>query len=106
MALDHRRSLLDEPVSAFPELLRQHRVAAQLTQEALAERAGLSVRAIQNLERGDRHPYPDTTARLAAALALDAGRAVPSPRSLERPRVVAAGARAQPARRRRRLVGS
>jgi transcriptional regulator with XRE-family HTH domain len=33
-------------------LLRQYRVAAALSQEALAERAGLSARTISDLERG------------------------------------------------------
>jgi len=51
-------------------LLRQYRLAAGLTQEGLAERAGLSVRAVQNLERGDRRPSRDTASRLADALAL------------------------------------
>ncbi len=36
----------------FGALLRQHRLAAGLMQEALAERAGLGVRSIQGLERG------------------------------------------------------
>ena len=42
---------------AFGELLRQHRLAAGLTQEELAERARISVRAISDLERGyvERH---------------------------------------------------
>ena len=40
----------------FRSLLRQYRLGAGLTQDALAERAGLSVRAIQNLERGERRP--------------------------------------------------
>jgi predicted ATPase/DNA-binding XRE family transcriptional regulator len=61
----------EEAEAAFHVLLREHRLAAALTQEALAERAGLSTRAIQNLERGDRRPYPDTVGRLAAALGLD-----------------------------------
>ena len=43
-----------------PLLQRQYRLGAGLTQDALAERAGLSVRAIQNLERGERRPYADT----------------------------------------------
>ena len=34
------------------DLLRRYRKAAGLTQEELAERAGLSVRAIANIERG------------------------------------------------------
>src|SRR5689334_13111441 len=39
-----------EPVS-FGELVRQYRLSAGLTQAALAERAGISLRAIQDLER-------------------------------------------------------
>jgi non-specific serine/threonine protein kinase len=54
----------------FGDLLRQHRLAAQLTQEALAERAGLSVHGIQKLERGVTRPYRDTVKRLFAALQL------------------------------------
>jgi non-specific serine/threonine protein kinase len=54
----------------FGELLRQHRVAAGLTQEMLAERAGLSVHGVQKLERGATHPYRDTAQRLEQALQL------------------------------------
>jgi pimeloyl-ACP methyl ester carboxylesterase/DNA-binding XRE family transcriptional regulator len=51
--------------------LRQSRVAAGLSQEALAERAGLSVRGISDLERGVRRaPHPATLLRLADALGL------------------------------------
>jgi transcriptional regulator with XRE-family HTH domain len=35
----------------FAALLKRHRLAAGLTQEALAERAGLSPRAVSDLER-------------------------------------------------------
>ena len=56
--------------STFGALLRQHRIAAGLTQEALAERAGLSVYGVQKLERGITHPYRDTAERLAEALDL------------------------------------
>jgi non-specific serine/threonine protein kinase len=55
---------------AFCDLLRHHRLAIGLTQEALAERAGLSVHGIQKLERGVTRPYRDTVERLLAALAL------------------------------------
>jgi transcriptional regulator with XRE-family HTH domain len=42
-----------------------------LSQQELAERSGLSVRAISNLESGrTRWPYPDSVGRLADALAL------------------------------------
>lgn len=52
-------------------LLRRYRAAAGLTQEELAERAGLSVNAISALERGiSRAPRRDTVALLADALGL------------------------------------
>jgi predicted ATPase/transcriptional regulator with XRE-family HTH domain/Tfp pilus assembly protein PilF len=55
----------------FGDLLRNHRIAANLTQEALAERAGLSARGISDLERGARtHPYRETLSMLVSALGL------------------------------------
>lgn len=55
----------------FGEHLRRFRVAAGLSQEALAERAGLSVQAVGALETGKRRrPYPHTVAVLADALEL------------------------------------
>ena len=59
--------------STFGMLLRRYRVAAALTQEGLAERAGLSARGVQDLERGVRvAPRLDTVRLLADALGLDA----------------------------------
>ena len=56
----------------FGEQLRRHRAAAGLSQERLAERAGISANAVGALERGERtRPYPDTVRRLADALGLD-----------------------------------
>ena len=56
---------------SFGEVLREYRVAASLTQEALAERSGLSPRGISDLERGARrHPFPATVRRLADTLGL------------------------------------
>jgi transcriptional regulator with XRE-family HTH domain len=53
------------------ELVRRHRTTATLSQEQLAERAGLSVRAISDLERGaHRAPRLETVKMLAAALNL------------------------------------
>jgi class 3 adenylate cyclase len=61
-----------QPTNEFAGLLRRHRLFAGLSQEALAERAGLSVRGISDLERGVRRaPHPATIARLAEALELD-----------------------------------
>jgi predicted ATPase/class 3 adenylate cyclase len=59
--------------SRFGDLLRRHRRAAGLTQAELAERAGLSWRGLNDLERGVRqHPRKDTVALLADALGLSA----------------------------------
>jgi predicted ATPase/DNA-binding CsgD family transcriptional regulator len=56
---------------SFGELLRQYRLAAGLTQGALAERAGLSVRGLSDLERGARRvPHPATVRRLVQVLNL------------------------------------
>jgi predicted ATPase/DNA-binding XRE family transcriptional regulator len=56
---------------SFGALLKQYRQAAGLTQEALAERADLSARAISDLERGvNRTPRQETLDLLAQALQL------------------------------------
>ena len=56
---------------AFGERLRACRAAAWLSQEELAKRSGLSVRAIADIERGrTRWPYRDSVQRLADALEL------------------------------------
>ncbi|QFR02206.1 tetratricopeptide repeat protein [Streptomyces phaeolivaceus] len=53
------------------ELLRDHRRRLGLTQEELAERAGVSVRTISHLETGRiNRPRPATMRQLAEALAL------------------------------------
>src|SRR5919199_6713107 len=55
----------------FGDLVRRYRRAAGLTQEELAERAGLSVRAISDIERGVKHrPRQETVKLLADALSL------------------------------------
>src|SRR5689334_20701675 len=64
-------SATDEPSASFGELLRDHRRAAGLTQEELAERAGVSPRSVSGLERGGAHvPRRDTVALLVRALGL------------------------------------
>jgi transcriptional regulator with XRE-family HTH domain len=68
--------------SSFPELLRQHRLALGLTQDELAERAGLSGRAISDLERGLKQaPRASTVRLLVRGLGLpDAEAAAPAAR--------------------------
>ena len=57
---------------AFGAMLRRLRRRAGLSQQELAERAGLSLRGIADLERGAwRSPYPATVRRLVQALGLD-----------------------------------
>jgi predicted ATPase/DNA-binding XRE family transcriptional regulator len=61
----------DDEGRSFGELLRRYRLAAGLTQPALAERAHLSVQAIGALERGARRsPHRVTSDLLADALSL------------------------------------
>lgn len=58
--------------AAFGALLRRQRLAAGLSQEALAERAGISGEAVAALERGRRKaPRPETLTLLVAALNPD-----------------------------------
>jgi predicted ATPase/transcriptional regulator with XRE-family HTH domain len=57
--------------TTFGALLRQHRLRAALTQEALAERAGVSTRGIQDLERDRAFPRAETVRLLAEALGLE-----------------------------------
>jgi transcriptional regulator with XRE-family HTH domain len=57
--------------AAFGDLVRRARVAAGLSQEELAERAGISAHAVSDLERGlYRAPHRDTVERLGTALRL------------------------------------
>jgi transcriptional regulator with XRE-family HTH domain len=62
--------------TAFGDLLRRHRIAAGLSQGVLAERAGLSIGAVQALEQGVRRaPYRQTVRALADALGVSNGEA-------------------------------
>jgi len=59
---------------SFARLLKRYRLAAGLTQEALAERANLSVRTVSDLERGLKtRPHRDTVELLTTALQLAPG---------------------------------
>src|SRR5262245_23381798 len=60
------------PSSDFAQTIRGYRVRAGLSQEELAERAGVSTRAVSDMERGlRRNPRPETLRLLADALALE-----------------------------------
>jgi len=63
--------MAEQPALGFAGLLRQLRAQARLTQEELAEAAGLSPRSVSDLERGiNRTSRKDTAELLAAALGL------------------------------------
>ena len=66
---------------SFGERLRRYREAATLTQEELAERAGLTAMAVSALERGERRrPYPNTVRRWPMPSASTSGSAASSRR--------------------------
>src|SRR5438034_4724715 len=81
-----------EPIvgsASFGEVLRRCRKAAGLTQEALAERSGVSAQAVSALERGSRRtPHRPTLVMLADALGLSGA---------DRASFTAAGRRSGPA---------
>lgn len=59
----------DDQSDDFAGLLRTARTRTRLTQEQLAERAGISVRSVRDIERGRvRYPRPETARLLGAAL--------------------------------------
>src|SRR5580704_5585371 len=63
--------MAEGPALGFAGLLRQLRTEARLTQEELAEAAGLSPRSVSDLERGiNRTARKDTAELLAGALGL------------------------------------
>src|SRR5215216_4250819 len=65
------RAAMSADRESFGEVLRRLRSCAALSQDALAERAGLSKRGISDLERGARlAPRLETVRLLADALAL------------------------------------
>ena len=63
--------MAEQPALGFAGLLRQLRAEAGLTQEELAEAAGLSPRSVSDLERGiNRTARKDTAVLLGGALGL------------------------------------
>ncbi len=64
--------MAEQRALGFGGLLRRLRAEARLTQEELAEAAGLSPRSVSDLERGiNRTARKDTAELLAGALGLD-----------------------------------
>jgi len=61
---------------SFGRVLRRRRVAAGLSQEALAEAAGLHPRAVQHYEAGTREPSLTALVALAEGLRVEPGQLV------------------------------
>ncbi len=64
----------DPVLAALGQNVRQRREARELTQEMLAEKAGLDPTYISGIERGLRNPGIRNVARLAKALGLTTAR--------------------------------
>src|SRR5438067_13464598 len=70
----------------FAGRLKELREAAGLTQGALAERAGLKVGGIRDLEQGINGPRWETVVALAAALGVDCRAFLEEPGAAPQPR--------------------
>jgi len=98
----HRETIrmADHAASTFAALLRRYRRMAGISQEELAERAQLSIRAVSDLERGVRQaPHEDSVQRLAGALDLsveDRRAMIASVSRRRRPRFVSQAVAAPP----------
>ncbi|MEV6658792.1 helix-turn-helix transcriptional regulator [Nocardia fluminea] len=68
------------------EMLVRYRIRARISQEELADKAQLSVRAIRNIERGyTRYPHIASVRRLGVALDLSDDERTHLLRSVDRP---------------------
>lgn len=63
---------MDSLSPALGQTIRRHRLAAGLSQEALAERAELHRNHVGFLVRGERSPTVDVLVRIGAALGVPA----------------------------------
>ena len=57
--------------------MKRLRDARALTQEELAERAGITVAAVSRIERNNAEPRPTTRRKLARALGVDPSELLP-----------------------------
>jgi transcriptional regulator with XRE-family HTH domain len=51
--------------------IKQYRSHRSWSQADLAEKAGISITFLSNIERGNKWPYPDTLSNLADALEIE-----------------------------------
>ena len=60
-----------ETVVYVGDNLRELRTLSALTQEELADRAGITATALSRIERNEAEPRPSTLRKLAAALSVE-----------------------------------
>lgn len=60
----------------FPQRLVQHRKARQLTQQGLADLAGIHITQVQRYEKGEAQPTLEMIRKLSKALTVSADRLV------------------------------
>jgi len=65
--------------AAVSSPIREARLAAKLSPEGLAYKAGVSLSTVERIERGDVQPRRATLAVLALALGMDVGDLSPEP---------------------------
>ncbi len=73
------QTVTEEIRSQLGQRVRELRLAYRVTQEQLAERAGLSYKFIGEIERGKANPTVDTLCRLAKALRVEVHELLLSP---------------------------
>jgi transcriptional regulator with XRE-family HTH domain len=67
------RTAVSPDLLAFGRILRKARRDRELSQEALADEAGLSAKHVGEIERANKDPRLTTVLRLASALDLRSG---------------------------------
>jgi lambda repressor-like predicted transcriptional regulator len=85
--------LARRPRASFAQRLRAHCLATGLSRAALAQKAGIALRTVAGLERGEHRPHSGTLEKLAQALGVEPGELLPGRRHTPRARPGPASAR-------------
>jgi transcriptional regulator with XRE-family HTH domain len=75
-----------EMADAFAEVLRKHRSARQLSQEALAEKAEIHPTHVGLIERGERNPSLNVSSAIARALGVNLSELIREAEQIQRNR--------------------
>jgi transcriptional regulator with XRE-family HTH domain len=67
-----RNTMLGNELRAvLSQNIKNYRAYRSLSQADLAEKAGISITFLSNIERGNKWPYPETLASIAQALEIE-----------------------------------